>query len=76
MDDPLALTNGDLAGSAELHQATGMLIARLDVSATDAAARLRAHAASTRRPLIDVSRDIIARRLRLPMPTNPTDESD
>jgi hypothetical protein len=53
-----------------------MLIAQLDVSATDTAARLRAHAASTHRPLIDVSRDIIARRLRLPMPTNPTDESD
>ena len=74
MDDALALTNGDLVGSVELHQATGMLIAQLGVSATDAAARLRAHAASTHRPLIDVSRDIIARRLRLPVPTNPTDQ--
>ncbi len=67
MDDPLVLTNGDLAGAAEVHQATGMLTAQLGVSATDAIARLSAHAATTHRPLIDVSRDIIARRLRLPL---------
>ncbi len=67
MDDSLVLTNGDLAGAAEVHQATGMLTAQLGVSATAAIARLRAHAAITHRPLIDVSRDIIARRLRLPM---------
>ena len=66
MDDPLALTNGDLAGSAELHQATGMLTAQLGVPVTEAAARLRAHAVNTHRPLIDVCCDIIARRLRLP----------
>lgn len=69
MDDPMALTNGDMVGFVEVHQATGMLTAQLGVSATDAMARLRAHAATTHRPLIDVSRDIIARRVRLPMST-------
>jgi ANTAR domain len=46
-------------------QATGMLIAPLGVSATQALARLRAHAYATDRSATDVARDILDRRLRL-----------
>lgn len=68
MDDPTALLNGDLVEPAEIHQAAGMLTAQLGVSITAALALPRAHAAVTHRPLIDVSRDVIARRLQLPIP--------
>jgi hypothetical protein len=56
----------DLAGHrAEIDQATGMLTEQLGVSITDAFIRLRAYAYSHDRPLADVARDIVARRLRL-----------
>jgi hypothetical protein len=42
-----------------------MLIAQLGVSATQALARLRAHAYATDRSATDVARDILDRRLRL-----------
>jgi hypothetical protein len=48
---------------AEVHQATGMVLAQLGVSAQDAFVRLRAHAFATRRQLADVARDVVARRL-------------
>ena len=48
---------------AEVHQATGMILAQLDVPAQDAFVRLRAHAFATRRPLADIARDVVARRL-------------
>ncbi|GAA5172660.1 GAF domain-containing protein [Pseudonocardia eucalypti] len=48
---------------AEIHQATGMVATQLGVDAADALARMRAHAFSHQRLLIDVSRDIVARRL-------------
>jgi ANTAR domain/GAF domain len=48
----------------EIHQATGMVVAQLDVSATDAFARLRAYAFAEHRLLGDVARDVVARRLR------------
>jgi hypothetical protein len=49
---------------AEVHQATGMVLAQLGVSAADALARLRAHAFVHNLLLIDVARDVVARRLR------------
>jgi hypothetical protein len=49
---------------AEIHQATGMVLAQLDISAVDALARLRAHAFVEQRLLIDVARDVVSRRLR------------
>ena len=49
---------------AEIHQATGMVVAQLDISPTDAFARLRAHAFTEGIPLGDVARDVVARRLR------------
>ncbi len=55
----------DLAAGnrAEVHQATGMVLAQLGISATDALARLRAYAFTQQRLLIDVARDVVARRL-------------
>ncbi len=48
----------------EIHQATGMVVAQLDISATDAFARLRAYAFAEQRLLADVAHDVVARRLR------------
>jgi hypothetical protein len=48
---------------AQIHQATGMVVAQLGVSAADALARLRAHAFAEQRLLGDVARDVVARRL-------------
>jgi AmiR/NasT family two-component response regulator len=48
---------------AEIHQATGMVVAQLEISATDAFARLRAYAFAEQRQLADVARDVVARRL-------------
>jgi hypothetical protein len=52
---------------AEVDQATGMLTEQLGVSITDAFARLRAYAYVNDLRLRDVARDIVARRLRLPL---------
>jgi hypothetical protein len=47
----------------EIHQATGMLIAQLEISAEDAALLLRAHAFSTDRPVAEIAADVVARRI-------------
>lgn len=47
----------------EVHQATGMMLAQLDTSATEAFSRLRAHAFATSRSVQDVARDVVARVL-------------
>ncbi|MFF3458029.1 ANTAR domain-containing protein [Streptomyces sp. NPDC002730] len=51
---------------AEVHQATGMIAVRLGVTPAVALVRLRAYAYATERPIVDVARDIVARKLRLP----------
>ncbi|MEU8887149.1 ANTAR domain-containing protein [Streptomyces sp. NPDC048442] len=51
---------------AVVHQATGMLSVDLGVELTTALDRLRAYAFAQDRPIVSVSRDIVARRLRLP----------
>jgi GAF domain-containing protein len=48
---------------AEIHQATGMVVVQLGVSAADALARMRAYSFVHQRLLIDVSRDVIRRSL-------------
>ena len=48
---------------AEIHQATGMIVAQLGISPTDAFARLRAHAFTRGVGLGEVARDVVARRL-------------
>ncbi|MCP9271662.1 GAF and ANTAR domain-containing protein [Mycolicibacterium arenosum] len=50
---------------AEVSQATGMLVAQLNVDPAVALVRLRAHAYATGRSATDVARDILDRRLRL-----------
>lgn len=50
---------------AEIDQATGMLTEQLGVGITDAFVRLRAYAYINDLQLVDVARDIVARRLRL-----------
>ena len=50
---------------AEVSQATGMLIAQLEVEPAEALVRLRAHAYATGRSATDVARDILDRRLKL-----------
>jgi hypothetical protein len=61
----------DGPGSAQrVHQATGMLIAQLDVGAEEAFARLRAHAYADSKGIHEIADDIVSRRLRLePDPT-------
>lgn len=49
----------------EVYQATGMLIAALDVDATEALVRLRAHAIATGQTAVQVARAIVERRLML-----------
>ena len=48
---------------AEVHQATGMILVQLGVTAQDAFVRLRAYAFARRRPLGEVARDVVALRL-------------
>jgi GAF domain len=48
---------------AEVHQATGMVSVQIDVTVTEALARMRAHAFVHNRLLIDVARDVVDRRL-------------
>jgi ANTAR domain len=48
----------------EVHQATGMIIVQLGVSAAVALIRLRAYAYANDRRLRDVAADVVARRLR------------
>lgn len=50
---------------AEVSQATGMLVAQLEVDPAEALLRLRAHAYATGRSATDVARDILDRKLRL-----------
>jgi len=48
---------------AQVHQATGMVLAQLNVSATEALARLRAYSFVEQRLLRDVARDVVNRTL-------------
>jgi hypothetical protein len=49
----------------EVHQASGMISAQLDISVADALIRLRARAYADRRAIRDVARDVIAGRLEI-----------
>jgi hypothetical protein len=66
-DDPTA-------HQAQVHQATGMIIAQLGVPAGTAFARLRAYAYAHDRPLGEVARDVVQRRMRFD--PDPPDEGD
>ncbi|WP_197681736.1 ANTAR domain-containing protein [Actinopolymorpha singaporensis] len=49
----------------EVHLATGMLAAHLDVELDEAFTRLRARAYAEERPLLALARDVVARRVPL-----------
>jgi hypothetical protein len=51
--------------SAEIYQAAGMVTVQLEVDIAEALARLRAYAYAEERPLWEVARDVVARRLRM-----------
>jgi len=67
MADPDSLLWDELSSitRAEVSQATGMLVAQLDVEPAEALVRLRAHAYAAGRTASAVARDIVDRRLRL-----------
>ena len=50
---------------AEVSQATGMLVAQLEIEPAEALVRLRAHAYASGSSATDVARDILDRRLKL-----------
>jgi hypothetical protein len=60
----------------EVHQATGMIIGQLGVTATVALIRLRAYAYAHDRRLRDVAADVVARRLRFHPDANAADDTD
>ncbi len=67
------------AADAVVHQATGMLIVQLGVDAQTALLRLRAQAYAQGRPLTEVARAVVERRLRLqrdPVDGHPTSNPD
>ncbi|MBX0299295.1 ANTAR domain-containing protein [Cryobacterium sp. 1639] len=47
----------------EIHQATGMVLTQLDVSATDALSRIRAYAFSSGYTVQEIAHDVVGRRL-------------
>lgn len=63
---------GFAADRAEIHQATGMISAQAEVTLVEALLLLRARAYSTERTMLEVSRDVIDRRLRF----DPDSESN
>jgi len=64
-----AQTDGDLLSSTastiwrEVHQATGILLVQLGLTADESFAQLRAYAFAAQRPIRDVARDVVERRL-------------
>lgn len=62
--EPQWLSDQPFGYRAEVHQATGMISAQLDVTQGEALIRMRAHAFSHRRALADVAADVVARRMR------------
>jgi ANTAR domain len=60
----------------EVHQATGMVIVQLGVTAAVALVRLRAYAYSHERRLRDVAADVVARRLRFDPDTDTVHGSE
>jgi GAF domain-containing protein len=60
---------------AVVHQATGVVAVQLDVPVSQALIRLRAHAFGNERPLTDVARDIVARRLCFDIESGENDQT-
>ncbi|HEX4109570.1 MAG TPA: GAF and ANTAR domain-containing protein [Solirubrobacteraceae bacterium] len=60
-----ALLSEQPAHWAEIHQATGIVSLQLTVALDEAFVRLRAHAFASGRPLREIARDVVDRRLHL-----------
>jgi hypothetical protein len=58
-------TDGRAAYQMEVHQATGMVKVQAGVTIEEAFLMLRAHAFASGRPIADVAKDVVERRLRL-----------
>lgn len=56
-------TGGSWSNRAEIHQATGMVVAQLGLGVRDALAILRAHAFALELPLADVAHAVVTRRI-------------
>lgn len=54
----------------EVHEATGMVLAQLDISADEAALLLRAHAFASGRTVAEVANDVVERRLNFAVDGN------
>ena len=63
-----------VAYRAETYQASGMIAIQLQIPASEALLRIRAHAFANDRPLSAVAADIVARRLRLDNDRSQPDE--
>lgn len=61
--DPATLNSGPWASRAQVHQATGMVVAQLRISPEDALAVLRAHAYGQRSTLGEIASEVVERRL-------------
>jgi hypothetical protein len=74
----LAWVDGDPStDQAQVHQATGMVLAQLGIDAEAAFARLRAYAYAYERPVGEVARDVVEHRLRFePDPPLGVDHED
>ncbi|MEU4666479.1 ANTAR domain-containing protein [Amycolatopsis sp. NPDC023774] len=59
-DEPMNLS----LRAAQVHQATGMVAAQLDIGLDDAFAALRARAFAEQRPLSELAADVVSRRFR------------
>ena len=59
-------TDRRTAYQVQVHQATGMVKVQAGVTITEALLLLRAHAFAAGRPLADVAKDVVERRLRFP----------
>lgn len=62
-DDASAENRAAPAIRREVHQAVGMILIQLETTATEAFARLRAHAFATGRTVEDIAGDVVSRRL-------------
>lgn len=62
-DDPRHDDDAADMSRREVHQATGMVLAQLEITSADAALLLRAHAFATSRTVHDVANDVVARRI-------------
>jgi ANTAR domain/GAF domain len=58
-----------------VHQATGMVLAQLNISADDALMLIRGHAFASGRSVREIAQDVVARRLDFRSMEYPTEES-